>query len=54
MGRLVPDKDPIFFLENCMSLSHKIRFNISVVGKGSCLETIKSLSNSNTQNNTLQ
>ncbi len=52
VGRLVPDKDPIFFLENCMSLSHKIRFNISVVGKGSCLETIKSLSNSNTQNNT--
>ena len=51
VGRLVPDKDPIFFLKNCISLSQKIRFDISVVGKGSCFETIKSLSNSNTQNN---
>ena len=50
VGRLVPDKDPVFFLKNCLSLSQKIKFNISVVGKGSCFETIKSLANTNTQN----
>ncbi len=51
IGRLVPDKDPIFFLKNCLSLSHKIQFNIGIVGKGSCYETIKLISKKNKQNN---
>ena len=44
VGRLVPDKDPIFFLKNCISLSKKIRFNIGIVGKGSCYDMVKSMS----------
>ena len=51
LGRLVPDKDPIFFLKNCMSLSKKIPFNIGVVGKGNCYQTLQSLSNKNTKGN---
>ena len=47
VGRLVPDKDPIFFLKNCISLSKKIRFNIGIVGKGSCYKMIKSISKNN-------
>ena len=47
VGRLVPDKDPIFFLKNCMSLSQKIKFNIGIVGKGSCYKMIKSISKNN-------
>ena len=47
VGRLVPDKDPIFFLKNCLSLSKKVQFNISIVGKGSCYETIRSMSKKN-------
>ena len=44
VGRLVPDKDPIFFLKNCLSLSKKIQFNICIVGKGSCYGTLKLMS----------
>ncbi len=51
LGRLVPDKDPIFFLDNCLSLSKKIRFNIGIVGKGNCYQKLKSLSNKNPQGN---
>ena len=50
VGRLVPDKDPIFFLKNCMSLSQKIKFNIGIVGKGSCSKMIKSISKKNKRN----
>ncbi len=50
MGRLVPDKDPIFFLKNCMSLSQKIKFNIGIVGKGSCYKILKSISIKNKRN----
>ena len=44
VGRLVPDKDPIFFLKNCISLSQKIKFNIGIVGKGSCYKMLKLIS----------
>lgn len=50
MGRLVPDKDPIFFLKNCLELSKKIRFNIFIVGKGECFNEIKSLIKNNNYN----
>ena len=50
VGRLVPDKDPIFFLKNCISLSKKIRFNIGIVGKGSCYKMIKTISKRNNKN----
>jgi glycosyltransferase involved in cell wall biosynthesis len=50
VGRLVPDKDPIFFLKNCMSLSQKVKFNIGIVGKGSCYKMIKSISKKNNSN----
>ena len=51
LGRLVPDKDPIFFLKNCLSLSQKINFNIGIVGKGNCYQTLKYLSNKNAKSN---
>ncbi len=51
VGRLVPDKDPIFFLQNCISLSQKIKFNIGIIGKGICYEKIKSISKKNKKNN---
>ena len=50
VGRLVPDKDPIFFLKNCMALSKKVKFNIGIVGKGSCYKIIKSISKKNNEN----
>ncbi len=50
IGRLVPDKDPIFFLKNCMSLSQKIKFNIGIVGKGTCYKMLKSISEKNKSN----
>ena len=50
VGRLVPDKDPIFFLKNCISLSRKIKFNIGIVGKGSCYKNIKLISKKNKGN----
>ena len=40
IGRLVPDKDPVFFTKNCISLAKKINFNINIVGKGQCLDEI--------------
>jgi glycosyltransferase involved in cell wall biosynthesis len=50
VGRLVPDKDPIFYLKNCISLSKKVKFNIGIVGKGSCYKIIKSISKNNKAN----
>ena len=50
VGRLVPDKDPIFFLKNCMSLSQKVKFNIGIVGKGTCYKMLKSISKKNNPN----
>jgi len=47
IGRLVSDKDPIFFLKNCVSLSKKIKFNIGIVGKGNCYESLKLISEKN-------
>ena len=51
VGRLVPDKDPIFFLKNCISLSQHIKFNIGIVGKGTCLEELKQISFNNKKKN---
>ncbi len=51
IGRLVPDKDPIFFLKNCITLSQKINFNIGIIGKGICLSELKSLSKKNKTKN---
>jgi len=51
VGRLVPDKDPIFFLRNCISLSQKIKFNIGIIGKGICYEKIQLISKENKKNN---
>ena len=45
IGRLVPDKDPIFFVKNCIGLNNKINFNINVVGKGQCLHEIEKICN---------
>ena len=50
VGRLVLDKDPIFFMKNCMALSQKIKFNIGIVGKGSCYKMIKLISKKNNSN----
>ena len=47
VGRLVTDKDPVFFLKNCISLSKKIKFNIGIVGKGSCYKMIKYIAKNN-------
>jgi len=44
IGRLVPDKDPIFFLKNCINLSQKIYFNIGIIGKGICYKELKKIS----------
>lgn len=44
IGRLVPDKDPIFFLKNCINLSQKINFNIGIIGKGVCYKELKTIS----------
>jgi glycosyltransferase involved in cell wall biosynthesis len=44
IGRLVPDKDPIFFLKNCINLSKKIDFNIGIIGKGICYKKLKIIS----------
>ncbi len=44
IGRLVPDKDPVFFLKNCINLSKKINFNIGIVGKGICYKELKKIS----------
>jgi len=40
VGRLTYDKNPDFFLTNCIELSKKIDFNIHIIGKG---ERFKSL-----------
>jgi len=45
IGRLVPDKDPVFFVKNCIALNNKINFNINIVGKGQCLHEIKKICN---------
>ena len=52
VGRLVPDKDPIFFLKNCLSLSKDIKFNIGIIGKGTCLDALKQISYNNKTGNT--
>ena len=47
IGRLVSDKDPTFFLKNCISLSKKIKFNIRIVGKGNCYEDLRLIAKNN-------
>ena len=50
IGRLVPDKDPIFFLKNCVSLADKIDFNINLVGKGQCMSELKKIQSCSNKN----
>ena len=44
IGRLVKDKDPIFFIKNLINLNKIKNFNIHVVGKGECLNSMKNIS----------
>ena len=48
VGRLVPDKDPVFFLKNCLSLSKKLNFKINIMGKGECYNEIKEIAKNET------
>ncbi len=44
IGRLVDDKDPIFFLKNLIFLKDFTKFKIHIIGKGNCLEDMKKIS----------
>jgi len=44
IGRLVDDKDPVFFLKNCISLIRNYNIKIHIIGKGNNLSTLKSMS----------
>ena len=44
IGRLVDDKDPIFFLRNLMNLDKFEKFRIHIVGKGNLLSEMKKIS----------
>ncbi len=43
IGRLVLDKDPLFFLKNSLSIIKKIPIKINIIGKGPCETELKSL-----------
>ena len=44
IGRLVDDKDPVFFIKNIIKLLTLHKFKIHIVGKGPCLDEIKDIS----------
>ncbi len=44
IGRLVYDKDPIFFIKNLIDLNNFDKFKIHIVGKGNCLDEMKKIS----------
>ena len=46
IGRLVDDKDPIFFIRSLINLSNLNKFKIHIVGKGECLSEMKKISQS--------
>ena len=50
IGRLVEDKDPIFFIKNVIKLLDSNKFKIHIIGKGECLERLKILSKDNLNN----
>ena len=43
IGRLVPDKDPLFFLKNSLSVIKEIPIKINIIGKGPCETELKCL-----------
>ena len=49
IGRLVQDKDPIFFIKNIMKLINIFKFKIHVIGKGESLNRLKDLSKNNSK-----
>jgi hypothetical protein len=44
IGRLVDDKNPIFFLKNLIDINSFTKFKIHIVGKGNCLNEMKKIS----------
>jgi glycosyltransferase involved in cell wall biosynthesis len=47
IGRLVDDKDPIFFLKNCIALTKSYNIKIHIIGKGDNFLTLKKMSKKN-------
>jgi len=47
IGRLVDDKDPIFFIKNTIKLLYIKKFKIHIIGKGVCLDELKKISKNN-------
>lgn len=43
IGRLVDDKDPVFFIENIIKLLNFKRFKVHIIGKGPCLNKLKEI-----------
>ena len=50
IGRLVDDKDPIFFIKNLLNLNNLEKFKIHIVGKGDCLNKMKRISMNHSKN----
>jgi len=50
IGRLVDDKDPIFFIRNLINLNNFDKFKIHIVGKGNCLKEMKKISKNFSKN----
>lgn len=50
IGRLVEDKDPVFFLKNLIDMQNFTKFKIHIVGKGSCLTEMKKISQNFSKN----
>jgi len=47
IGKLVKDKDPIFFIKNIIKLLNVNKFKIHIIGKGECLDQLKIISKNN-------
>ena len=47
IGRLVDDKDPIFFIKNTIKLLDSQKFKIHIIGKGVYLDKLKEISKNN-------
>ena len=50
IGRLVDDKDPIFFLRNLINLDKFDKFKIHIIGKGNLLSEMKKISSKYNKN----
>jgi glycosyltransferase involved in cell wall biosynthesis len=44
IGRLDDNKDPIFFLRNCIEIAKNYNIKIHIVGKGECFSVLKKMS----------